>query len=76
MTIYGRFPVTYFETDAYITLLNEQNLPDLNLTVDDATRLKRSKPAQIFKKKRGRPIFEPAGSVEKISQFFGNFYPI
>jgi hypothetical protein len=45
--IYGRFPVTYFETEAYITFLNEQNLPNLNLTVDDAKRLKRSKPAQI-----------------------------
>jgi hypothetical protein len=35
VTIYGRFPVTYFETDASITFLNEQNLPNLNLTVDD-----------------------------------------
>jgi hypothetical protein len=39
--------------DAYITFLNEQNLPDLNLTVGDATRLKRSKPAQILKSKVG-----------------------
>jgi hypothetical protein len=69
VTIYGRFPVTYFETDAYINFLNEQNLPNLNLTVDDATRLKRSKPAQI-KKKQGWSIFEPAGSVEKITHFF------
>jgi hypothetical protein len=47
VTIYGSFPVTYFETDAYITILNEQNLPNLNLTVGDATGLKGSKPAQI-----------------------------
>jgi hypothetical protein len=40
-------PLIYFETDAYITFLNEHNLPNLNLTVDDATRLKKSKPAHI-----------------------------
>jgi hypothetical protein len=71
VAIYGRFPVTYFE----ITFLNEQNLPNFNLTVDDATGLKRNKPAQFFKK-QGRSIFEPAGSVEKITYFFGNFYPM
>jgi hypothetical protein len=43
--------------------LNEQNLPDLNLTVDDATRLKRSKPAQILKK--ARPVYFRAGRVSK-----------
>jgi hypothetical protein len=59
--------VTYFETDAYITFLNKQNLLNLNLTVDDATRLKGSKPAQ-FLKKQSRSIFEPTGSVEKITQ--------
>jgi hypothetical protein len=72
ITIYGRFPVTYFETDAYITFLNEQNLPNLNLTVDDATRLKRIKPAQILKK-QGRSILEMAGSVEKITHFLETF---
>jgi hypothetical protein len=63
----GCFPVTRFEMDTYITLLNKQNLPNVNLTVDDATRLKGSKPAQ-FKKKQGRSILEPGGSVEKITQ--------
>jgi hypothetical protein len=73
VTIYGRFPVTYFEMDAYITFLNEQNQANLNPTVDDATRLKRSKPAQI-KKKQGRSIFEPTGSLKKITHLFGIFY--
>jgi hypothetical protein len=72
VTIYGRFPVTYFETDAYITFLNEKSLPNFNLTVDDATRLKRSKPAQNLRK-QGRSVFEPAGSVEKITQFLEFF---
>jgi hypothetical protein len=53
VTIYGRFPVTYFETDANITFLNEQNLPNLNLTVEYATRLKRIKPAHTLKSKAG-----------------------
>jgi hypothetical protein len=75
VTIYGRFPVTYFETDANITFLNEQNLPNLNLTVDDATRLKRSKPAQFFFK--ARPVYFRAGRVRrKKSNFFGIFYPM
>jgi hypothetical protein len=67
VTMYGCFSVTYFEMDAYITFLNEQNLPNLNLTIDDATRLKGGKPAQILKK-QDRSIFEWAGSVEKITQ--------
>jgi hypothetical protein len=67
--------VTYFETDAYITFLNEQNLPNLNLTVDDATHLKRSKPAQI--KKKARPVYFRGCSVSrKDYPFFGNFYPM
>jgi hypothetical protein len=63
VTIYGRFPVTYFERDAYITFLNEQNLPNLNLIVDDATRLKRSKPAQI--KKKAKTVYFQAGRVSR-----------
>jgi hypothetical protein len=42
--------------------MSEQNLSNVNMTVDDVTRLKGSKPAQI-KKKQCRFIFEPAGSV-------------
>jgi hypothetical protein len=54
--------MTYFETDAYIAFLNEQNLTNLNLTVDDA-RLKRSKPAQI--RKKSKPIYFRAGRVSR-----------
>jgi hypothetical protein len=53
VTIYGCFPVTYFETDAYITFLNEQNLPNLNLTVEDATRLKGASQLKFKKIKAG-----------------------
>jgi hypothetical protein len=63
VTIYGRFTVTYFETDAYITFLNEENPPNLNLSHNDATRLKKSKPAQILKK--ARPVYFRAGSVSR-----------
>jgi hypothetical protein len=57
----GHFPVTYFETDTYITFLNKQNLPNVNLTVDDVTHLKGSRPAQISNK--ARLVYSRAGRV-------------
>jgi hypothetical protein len=50
----GRFPVTYFKTDTYITFLNKQNLPYVHMTVENATRLKREQASSIlFKSKAG-----------------------
>jgi hypothetical protein len=42
--------------------MSDENLPNVNLTVNDVTRLKGSKPAIILYKDQDRLIFEPAGS--------------